>query len=176
MDEPYIGEIRPVSFNYAPKGWALCAGQLLPITQNQALFSLLGVQFGGNGQTTFALPDLRSRVPVGTGQLAGGGNYPQGMMAGAEQATLIPNQIPLHQHTVSGQIQTTGNQDSTSPAQQLLGPGVLNQYSLGPANAQMAATVAGTTGNVGGQSHENRAPFVALNYVIALQGIFPSRQ
>ena len=176
MDEPYIGEIRPISFNYAPKGWALCAGQLLPVNQNQALYALLGTQFGGNGVTTFGLPDLRGRIPVGTGQLSGGGNYTQGTTGGAENVTLLQNQIPPHQHTVAGQFQTTANQDQTSPAGQLLATGVLNQYTNGAADARMATTIKGTVGNVGGQAHENRAPFVALNYVIALVGIFPSRQ
>ena len=176
MDEPYIGEIRPISFNYAPKGWALCAGQVLNIQQNAALFSLLGTQFGGNGQTTFGLPDLRGRVPVGTGQLPGGSFYPQGMVAGQEQVTLLPPQIPPHQHTVAGNLKTTAGQDETSPKGQLLGPGVLNQYSTGAANAQMAPTVTGTTNTMGGAPHENRAPFTVVNYVIALVGLFPSRQ
>ena len=175
MDEPYLGEIRPISFNYAPKGWALCAGQLLPINQNQALFSLLGVQFGGNGVTNFALPNLMGRVPVGTGQLANGSNYTQGITGGVEQVQLLPSQVPAHQHTVTGTMQTSSGQDETSPANNLLGPGVLNQYSNGPANAQMAATT-GQTNLAGGQPHENRAPYVAMNYVIALTGIYPSRQ
>jgi len=175
MDEPYIGEIRPISFHYAPKGWALCAGQLLPINQNQALFSLLGIQFGGDGRTTFGLPNLMGRVPVGTGQLADGNNYTQGTTGGVEQVQLLQSQIPAHQHTVTGTAQTTSSQDETSPSGQLLGPGILNQYSNGPANAQMAATT-GQTASLGGQPHENRAPYVAVNYVIALTGIYPSRQ
>jgi microcystin-dependent protein len=176
MDEPYLGEIRPISIAYAPKGWAFCAGQLLPINSNQALFSLLGTTFGGNGVQTFGLPDLRSRVPVGTGSLSGGSNYMQGQIGGSESVTLQGAEIPQHSHPFTGTLQTSADQDDGNPNQMLPAIGTLNQYSNGAANATMAGTVSGNTAPVGGnQNHENRQPYLALNYVIALQGIFPSR-
>lgn len=178
MDEPYIGEIRPISFNYAPKGWAFCNGQLIGIQQNQALFALLGTTFGGNGQTTFGLPDLRSRVPVGTGQLQGGSNYVQGMMAGNEAVALQIEQIPSHTHAFTGTLQTSADLEETSPVAGFPAKGAAQQYSAGPGDTTMlAAPLAGNTGPTGGgQGHENRMPVLAINYVIALQGMFPSRE
>lgn len=178
MDEPYIGEIRPIGFSYAPKGWAICNGQSLPITQNQALFSLLGTQFGGDGRTTFNLPDLRSRIPVGTGTLPGGATYPQGQAAGSEQVALTQAQLPAHAHPYTGTLQTSNSAEALLPTGQLpASDSGLNQYVAGPSNTTMAVTVAGTTSTVGaGQGHENRQPFMALNYVIALVGVYPTRQ
>ncbi len=177
MDEPYLGAIHLVAIDYAPKGWAFCSGQLLAIAQNQALFSLLGTTFGGNGQTTFALPDLRGRIPVGTGQLAGGSSYVQGQQAGTETVTLLAAQIPAHTHQVTGTVRTTDSPEVGNPAGNLpASDGGRSLFSNGAANTPMAAAVTGTTGNTGGnQGHENRMPYVALNYVIALQGIYPSR-
>jgi microcystin-dependent protein len=175
MDEPFIGEIRPISFNYAPKGWAFCNGQLLPINSNQALFSLLGVTFGGDGRTTFALPDLRSRVPVGTGQGPGLANYLQGQQAGTESVTLTADQMPAHTHPVTGTMQTAEIGEANSPKNSFLTGDANAQYGT-PANATMGATVKGTTTNIGsGQAHENRQPVLGLNYVIALSGLYPSR-
>jgi microcystin-dependent protein len=175
MDEPYIGEIRPISIPYAPRGWAFCAGQLLPINQNQALFALLGTTYGGNGQTNFALPDLRGRVVVGAGQLAGGGSYVPGQAGGTEQVTLTRGQLPAHNHNFSATLQTATEAERPTATAGLPGPGVATLYSNGPANAPMAVALPPTTNNTGGsQGHENRQPFVALNYVIALTGIFPS--
>lgn len=177
MDEPYIGEIRPISFTYAPKGWAFCNGQSLPINQNQALYSLLGVQFGGNGTTTFNLPDLRSRVPVGTGQLAGGSSYAQGTGGGTESVTLTQNQMPTHMHPFTGSLQTSDSAEQVSPANNLPAAGGFSQYVSGPSNTIMGNIISGSTTNAGsGQGHENRQPYTALNYVIALVGIYPSRQ
>ena len=177
MDEPYLGEIRIISTSYAPKNWAFCNGQLLAINTNQALFSLLGTQFGGNGSTTFALPDLRSRVPVGTGQLQGGSNYVQGMAAGNESVTLTVNQIPTHTHAYTGTLQTSAEVENTSPVGGFPAKGAAQQYSAGPGDTTMlSGPLAGSTGVTGnGQGHENRMPVLALNYVIALTGVYPSR-
>lgn len=177
MDEPYIGEIRLTSFPYAPKGWAFCAGQALPIAQNQALFALLGIQFGGDGRTTFNLPDLRGRLPVGSGPLSGGDNYTQGSTGGSEQVALTQAQIPVHQHAYSGALQTSGAAEQVSPAGNLLAAGGFAQYVGGAVNTAMGPTLAGLTTAVGSsQGHENRQPYTAVNYVIALQGLFPPRQ
>jgi microcystin-dependent protein len=177
MDEPYLGEIRPISTNYAPRGWAFCAGQLLPINQNQALFSLLGTQFGGNGQTNFALPDLRSRVPVGSGQLPGGTTYVQGMVAGNESVSLQVNQIPAHSHPFTGTLQTSADLEETTPVGNFPAKGGAPEYSSGPGDtAMLSGPLAGNTGPTGGsQPHENRQPVLGINYVIALTGIYPSR-
>src|SRR5687768_6988896 len=153
-----------MSFNFAPKGWALCNGQLLPINQNQALFSLLGTMYGGNGQTNFALPNLQGRVPlhIGSGHI-------QGESAGAESVTLNSSQMPQHTHAVRGSSNVT---DVGSPANGFWASGGQQIYS----NSLDSAMAPQATTNVGGsQAHENRSPFLALSIIIALQGIFPSR-
>lgn len=168
----YLGEIRLLSFNYAPKGWAMCAGQLLPINQNTALFALLGTQFGGNGVNNFALPDLRSRVPIHIGS-----GYTIGEIGGLEQVTLNINQIATHQHNMQVVNNTAG--DVTLPIGNLLAQstsvsespnryaaGTSNLTSLNPASIQPAG---------GNQGHSNIQPFLAMNYCISLTGIFPSR-
>ncbi|WP_151089230.1 phage tail protein [Hymenobacter baengnokdamensis] len=175
MDEPYIGEIRPIGINFAPKNWAFCNGQLLSINQNQALFSLLGTTFGGNGTTTFGLPDLRSRVPVGVGQGPGLQNYLQGQAGGTETVTLLTTQLPAHQHSITGTLQASSDQEDQEPTGNFLSVGDAKQYSAGPATVAMAS-ITGTTANAGGnQPHENRSPALGLNYVIALNGVYPSR-
>jgi microcystin-dependent protein len=163
--EPFLGEIRLVPFNFAPKGWAICAGQVLPINQNQALFALLGTTYGGNGQTTFALPDLRGRVPIGAGQAAGGSSYPLGATGGQEAVNLRTGQLPGHAHAVraSSAAATTKNPTTAFPA----GGGAYAAQR----NVRMNAAMIGRTG--GGEAHENRQPYLGLNYIIALQGIFP---
>jgi microcystin-dependent protein len=165
--EAFLGEIRLVPFNFAPKGWAICAGQLLPINQNQALFALLGTTYGGNGQTTFALPDLRGRVPIGAGQAAGGSNYPLGATGGQETVGLRTRELPRHAHAVhaSSAAATTKNPATAFPAG---GGAYAAQRSV-----RMNAAMIGRTG--GGEGHENRQPYLGLNYIIALQGIFPSQ-
>ena len=161
MSEPFLGELKLMSFNFAPKAWAQCNGQLLPINQNQALFSLLGTMYGGNGQTTFALPDLRGRVPLHRGR------HTQGQKIGEEAHTLISNEMPTHNHNVSASSQ---NGDQAGPK---ILAGASNAYS-GPSNLTTIAP--GTVSNVGGsQAHENRQPYLVLNWCIALQGVFPSR-
>lgn len=174
--DPFLGEIRPIAFNYEPRGWAFCNGQLLPINQNQALFSLLGTTYGGNGTTTFALPNLRSRVPVSAGQGPGLSNYTLGQVGGVESVTLLTTQLPAHAHSLTGTIKTAPEAVETNPANQYPSVGSSSQFSAGPANTTMGGTVQGTTANTGGsQPHENRPPVLAANYVIALQGIYPSR-
>jgi microcystin-dependent protein len=165
MAEPFLSEIRLMSFGFAPKGWALCNGQLLPINQNQALFSLLGTTFGGDGRVNFALPDLRGRTPihVGNGRTLG--------ERGGEQAhTLSIAELPEHTHTVAGSSATTGG--SASPNGQFLGGGN-NVYH---AAANLTTLHPGSVTSIGGsQAHLNMQPFLTLSFCIALQGIFPSR-
>jgi microcystin-dependent protein len=176
MDDPLLGEIRQIPFNYAPRGWAFCNGQLLPIAQYQALFSLLGTMYGGDGQTTFALPDLRGRVPVSNGQLPGGSSYTLGQTGGLDAVTLITTELPAHTHPVTGTMQTAAFGDPSSPQGNYLASDANAQFGAGPASATMGGTAQGTSANAGGsQPHENRQPLLALNYVISLQGAYPTR-
>ncbi|MGA8213805.1 MAG: tail fiber protein [Candidatus Sulfotelmatobacter sp.] len=169
MAEPFIGQISMVGFNFAPKGYALCNGQLLSISQNTALFSILGTFYGGNGTSTFALPDLRSRAPIHTGQGAGLSPYVIGQNGGTENVTLLSTQMPQHSHTPSANS-TTVNQ--ASPAAGFWGNSQQSNYSA-------SASVALATGAVGqagsSQPHSNIQPYLTINFVIALVGIFPSR-
>jgi microcystin-dependent protein len=168
MASPFLGEIRPVSFNFAPRGWAFCNGQILSIQQNTALFSLLGTTYGGDGVTTFALPDLRGRVPISAGQGPGLSPYTEGETAGVETVTLQVNQLPAHTHA----IKIANPSTSTSPAG--LYPAVTSRliYNSTPDVFLNPASV-GFTG--GSQPHNNRQPYLAISFIIALQGIFPSR-
>jgi len=166
-DTPYLSEIKIFSFNFPPKGWAFCNGQLLPINQNQALFSLLGTTYGGNGQTTFGLPDLRGRVPMHVGS-----GFVQGQMAGTEGQTLNVSQIPAHTHQINAATATV-NQPYPSGNLWATG-GTQPAYSASPTAGALMSP--GSITNTGGsQPHENRAPFLTLNMSIALTGIFPSR-
>ena len=165
MSEPFLSEIKIVSFNYAPKGWALCNGQFLPINQNQALFALLGTTYGGNGQTTFALPNLRGRVPIHVGN-----GHTLGETAGSTNVTLNIQQLPTHLHS----LQAT-NVDATldTPGSNVLGEAPTAAY--GPATS-LTPMAQGTVNSIGGsQPHNNMMPYLALTFIIALQGIFPSR-
>lgn len=164
--EPYLGQVQAFSFGFAPKGWALCNGQLLPINQNQALFSLLGTTYGGNGTTNFALPDLRARSPIHAGSLQ------MGAKVGAEVVTLTAAQTGPHTVYVSGQNALSGNPAGRLPAQSNA------VRALGPApssTATMAAAAVGTSSAGSGQPHSNMAPYLTISYCIALQGIFPSQ-
>lgn len=170
--EPFLGEIDLVAFNFAPKGWAQCNGQLLPINQNQALFSLLGTYYGGNGIQTFALPDLRGRRAVGMGQGPGLSNYNLGQSGGEEAVTLNLSQLPQHNHAARA---SSAPGASPSPLGNVWGSqSQVYLYSNAPLSmVPMSSMAIGATG--GGQAHDNRPPYLTLNYVIALQGIFPSR-
>jgi len=172
MSEPFLGEIRMFGFNFAPQGWAFCNGQLLPISQNTALFSLLGTTYGGDGQTTFALPDLQSRVPIHQGQGAGLSFYQLGQKAGVEQVSLSIGQLPAHSHSLS--CQTAGGNAQTPQGNFLAvdASGLTALYST-TENATMSASAIGNTGQ--SQGHTNLQPYVTLNFCIALAGIFPSR-
>lgn len=165
MSEPFLSEIRIVSFTYAPRGWAFCNGQLLPINQNQALFSLLGTTYGGNGQTTFALPDLRARVP-----LHWGAGFTLGQAGGEQVHTLTLAEVPTHAHPTNA---GTGEGTMIIPGTALLARTPANPYSQPTNLATMSPTTVGVVG--GSQAHLNMQPFLALNFCIALQGIFPSR-
>jgi microcystin-dependent protein len=178
MAEPFISQIEAFAFNFAPKGWALCAGQIMPINQNQALFSLVGTTFGGNGTTTFALPDLRGRLANGFGTGPGLANYSLGQQAGQETHTLTVTETPPHNHRINADNNGTTGGSSTPGGGVTLGAGYANEAGSPAVNiySSAAPTIAmGSLGSTGGQSHENRMPFQALNYCIALQGIFPSR-
>ena len=164
MSTPFLAEIKIISWNYAPKGWALCNGQFLPINQNQALFSLLGTTYGGNGQTTFALPDLRGRVPMHMGN-----GHTLGEKAGQEFHTLTQSEMAAHFHVFNV---SQANADTPIPTNNAFGTSN-NAYA---AATNLTTVLPGTTSNTGGsQPHENRQPFLALNFIIALQGIFPSQ-
>jgi microcystin-dependent protein len=165
MAEPFLSEIRIMSFVFAPKGWALCNGQLLPINQNQALFSLLGTTFGGDGQVNFALPDLRSRTPIHVGS-----GHTLGEKGGEQAHTLSIAEIPTHTHVLNG---TSSDANQPIPTGNLLGRQAPANPYIAPTN--LAAMIAGSIANVGGsQAHLNMQPFLVLSFCIALQGIFPS--
>ena len=167
---PFLGQVMIVPFQFAPKGWAMCSGQLLSISQNTALFALLGTTFGGDGRTTFALPDLRGRAPIGMGQGPGLQPYDLGETGGVEEVTLTLSQIPSHTHVAMGAtaVANTGSPAGASWAM----PRALLYSSIAP-SVPMSTEALGSTG--GGQPHENRKPYVVMTYVIAIQGIFPSR-
>jgi microcystin-dependent protein len=166
MSTPFLGEIKIISWNFAPQGWAFCNGQFLPINQNQALFSLLGTMYGGNGQTTFALPDFRGKVPIHVGS-----GHTQGEVGGQPAHTLTLSELPQHIHF----MQVTNNTGTTqNPGNSvILSKSVANSFG---GFTEVVAMNAGSITAVGGsQPHENRQPFLVLNFIIALQGIFPSR-
>jgi len=168
---PYLGEIDMVAFNFAPTGWALCEGQLLSISQYDALFNLIGTTYGGDGITTFALPDLRGRVPVAMGQGNGLSNYTIGQLGGTENVTLITNQIPAHTHAANA---STSNGTSATPSGNF--PAVNNegiQHYAATSNGTMNSAAIGATG--GSQPHNNVQPYLCINFIIALSGVFPSR-
>ncbi len=185
LDTPYLSEIALFSFGFAPQGWATCSGQLLPINQNQALFALLGTTYGGNGQTTFALPDLRGQVPLGFSDSAPG--YSLGEKGGRETVSLTLATLPSHTHVIDTSALTATAACTNGPANQRTpvggipaaeAAGVTAVYSNAPPDGTMkagAVPVAMTAGTAGdGQPHDNRQPFLALTYCIALQGTFPS--
>lgn len=165
MSNPYIGEIRLFAGNFAPAGWAFCDGTLLAISQNDALFNLIGTTYGGDGQTTFALPDLRSRVPVHVGS-----GFVLAQTGGAEQVTLTVNQIPAHSHVPLANS-STGTQ--SSPAGNVWASSANLPYSASAPGAALQANAIGSAG--GSQPHDNMIPFVAVNFIISLFGVFPTQ-
>lgn len=164
MSEPFLSEIKIVSFNFPPKGWALCNGQLLPINQNQALFALLGTTYGGNGSTNFALPNLQGRVPLHMGS-----GFTLGESAGETAHTLNISELPAHTHAISG---NPGPATTPTPTGNLWSNGNNPAYS-GSVNSTMNPACITNTG--GSQAHDNMSPYLVLNFIIALQGIFPSQ-
>jgi microcystin-dependent protein len=166
MSEPFLAEIRIVGFTFSPRGWAFCDGQLLPINQNQALYALLGTTYGGDGRTTFGLPDLRGRTPIHKGS----GN-PLGQKGGTENHTLNIAEMPVHRH---GLRTSNADADKKNPANSIWAAETGGtRYGSAPANGSMAAGSIAPVGS--GQPHENMQPYLALHFVIALQGLFPPR-
>lgn len=170
MSEPFLAEVRIVGFNFAPRGWAFCDGQILPINQNQSLYSLLGTTYGGDGRTSFALPDLRGRTPIHVGRSNGGGHHTLGQKSGEETHTLAANEMPQHTH-----VAQASSADGTTPVPDghVLAQTPSRIYN-DPTNLNELRS--GTVTNVGGgQAHNNMQPYLAVNFCIALQGLFPSR-
>ena len=178
--EPALAEIRMAGFNFAPRGFALCDGQILPINQNQSLYSLLGTNYGGDGRTTFALPDCRGRMVIGEGDGAGLSTRRIAQKGGVQTVTLTSGQIPSHTHTVTGRMHgSSALADDKDPEDEIFGAKNNNSYAsdAGAADETLGAgSVGGTLNNTGGsQAHNNMPPYQTINYIIALQGTFPSR-
>ncbi|MBV9070853.1 MAG: phage tail protein [Acidobacteria bacterium] len=167
MGTPFLSEMRIMSFNFAPKGWAQCNGQFLPINQNQALFSLLGTMYGGNGQTTFALPDMRGKAPISMGA-----GFTEGQVGGQESHTITMSEMPAHNHFLQANL-LPNPADSAIPSPNLLG--TLTTPIYGPLNAATTLAPASVTNVGGSQPHQNMQPYIVLNFCIALQGAFPSQ-
>ncbi|MGB3692261.1 MAG: tail fiber protein [Spirulinaceae cyanobacterium] len=177
MSEPFLGEIKMIAFDFAPKGFAFCYGQVLSISQNQSLFNLIGDTYGGNGTSTFALPDLRGRVPINAGQGPGLSNRTLGQSGGSETVTLTESQLPAHNHDLNADLNaTSSNANTCDPAGKLLAKSNRPTYLSGTANIKLDSdSISGSTSSVGGgQTHNNVQPFLSINFVIALTGIFPS--
>lgn len=172
QDNPYIGQIKMFAGNFAPAGWALCNGQLLPISENEALFAIIGTTYGGDGQTTFALPDLRGRVPMHTGTGAGLTTRVLGEMSGSETTTMTINQMPAHSHLVAG---TTSDGNQSTPTGNIFANTKIldKEYSDAAADTTMKSVMVGNTG--GNLPINNVQPFLAVNFIISLYGIFPSQ-
>ncbi len=173
MSEPFLAEVRMVGFNFAPRGWAFCDGQILPINQNQSLYSLLGTTYGGDGRTSFALPDLRGRTPIHVGQSNGGQSHTLGQKSGEETHTLAANEMPQHRHVLNG---TSATANQALPTGHLLATvdATFDDFYTSP--GQLTGMSNQSMSNVGGgQAHDNMQPYLALNFCIALRGLFPSR-
>lgn len=177
MSNPFLAEIRMFTGNFAPKGWALCDGQLLPISQNTALFSLLGTTYGGDGRSNFALPNLDGSAPMHPGQGPGLSLHDLGETGGSQTVTLLQSEMPAHSHAANCLTSTSGDQNSpilwakTAGASRQQAPP--NYATQGPANAIMNAAAIGVAG--GDQPHNNMSPFLTVTFIIALQGVFPAR-
>ena len=166
MSEPFLAEVKIVGFNFAPRGWAECNGQILPINQNQSLYSLLGTTYGGDGETSFALPDLRGRTPMHSGN-----GFQLGQRGGEEVHTLSTGEIPSHNHRVRA---STDNAIYNSPVPDRVFANSPERSYAESDPTQYAALASDAVGNVGGQAHNNMQPYIAVNFCIALQGLFPS--
>jgi microcystin-dependent protein len=171
MSEPYIGEIRMFAGTFAPAGWSMCDGQLMPISQNDALFTLIGTTYGGDGQETFGLPNIQSRVPIHMGTGSSGTNYQLAETGGAESVTLTTNQIPIHNHAFVG---TTRAANEPSPQGKLTAASAQVQWAriIAP-NAALSNTAVSPVG--GSQPHENMQPYLVITYIISLFGVFPQQ-
>lgn len=173
MAQPYIGEIRMFAGNFPPNGWAFCDGQLMPISENDALFILLGTMYGGDGQETFALPNLQSRIPLHFGTGPDGITYTQAEAAGVESVTLSTQQIPIHTHA---QLCSTGaGQNQADPVNAIASKSDLSQYSTAGATVAMGNPAMSSDPAGGSQPHENCQPFLCINFIISLFGIFPQQ-
>ncbi len=175
MANPFVAEIRIVPFNFAPKGWAFCNGQLLPISQNTALFSLLGTTYGGDGKSNFALPNLQGSAPMQAGQGNGLSLRDLGQVGGEETVTLLQSEIPTHTHTLNTRA-AGGDQNSPVghiPSEARVGRQTQPQYSAAGGGLPMSAQALAVAG--GGQPHNNMPPYLTMNFIIALQGVFPPR-
>jgi len=171
MSNPFVAEIRIAGFNFAPRGWAQCNGQLLPISQNTALFSLLGTFYGGDGKSTFALPNLQGSAPLHPGQGPGLSQYFLGQQGGSENVTLLQTEIPAHNHNVGV---STGDGLDQGPANSLLATGIgVGQYAPTPTNTTLSPTTLGVSGS--SFPHNNMMPYITMNFIIAMQGVFPAR-
>lgn len=169
--DPFVAEIRIFPFNFAPRGWAFCNGQILPLSQNTALFSLLGTTYGGNGQSTFALPNMQGNAPMHPGQGPGLSLYDLGQTGGSETVSLLVSEIPSHSHGVSA---SAGDGTDQSPNNEKLATGIgIGQYAVPGALTQLSPNALAPTG--GGQPHNNMMPYLTLNFCISLQGVFPPR-
>ena len=168
---PFIGEIRMFAGNFAPQGWMFCEGQTLPISENDALFTLIGTMYGGDGEETFQLPNLQSRIPIHFGTGPDGNTYQQGEMAGVEQVTLSGQQIPIHTHTMLG---SSNSANTGNPANKVIAQSASTTYMIvSDPTVQMNAAAVTPIG--GSQPHENCQPFLCINYIISLYGVFPTQ-
>ena len=170
MAQPYVGEIRMFAGNFAPAGWMFCQGQLLPISENETLFQLIGTTYGGDGQSTFALPDLRGRVPIHNGQGPGLSSYQLGESGGVEQVTLTVQQIPVHAHQLVGSLDIPSQSNAGNA---VTGQAAAKIYRVGsPSISLDPSAIAGTGGS---QPHENFQPYLCVDFIISLFGIFPTQ-
>lgn len=169
MAQPYVGELRMFGGNFAPAGWAFCDGSLLPISENETLFQLIGTTYGGDGQSTFALPDLRGRLPMHMGQGSGLSNHILAETGGVETVTLTVNQIPIHNHAP---LAVAGNGNQATPQNGVWAGAAASIYTSNPPSTPVNATLGQFTG--GSQPHDNLMPFLAVSFIISLFGIFPS--
>jgi microcystin-dependent protein len=178
-EEQMLGEIRMFAGNFAPRGWAFCNGQVLSISTNSALFSLLGTTYGGNGTSTFALPDLRGRSPVGAGQGPGLQNYVLGQQGGTESQTILSSNMPAHTHSLSDPASTSQGTSNTPGTDKILAKAVtpdrqeVNIYTTASPDTSLKSSSAGVAGN--SLPLATRAPYLAINYIIAVEGVYPSR-